>query len=600
MKASTFSLHTTRRLLHALLCGLLLATWAGHAEAIVFTMGPVSDNSCQYHTLQDAVTAARVAAGSDIVQISAGTYTGQATVSVTDSSDLIIEGGYASCGSGSRTGTSTLEGLSSATGPLISDGGGGGLTLLHLILQNNGAGGVTAVAAGPLTLSDVALYSNHSNYGGGLFVSGNAVVRQSVHLLDVQFNSNTATANGGGIYATTADIVIDGNAGSYFLGNIAQGQTTGTGDGGGIYALDTNIRAVTHTPSTAALFGNNTAQRYGGGVSYNIASGGAYEFILCNDRVNQPLEFAYNAAQLGGAIYMKSYSPTSQILSYGSVCNAIFDHNEANDGAVAYLDSNGQSPQVFTGLILWQSNPGDDPPPCAPGLVCNSVHDNLAHAGSIVTADASGPAGGASFEFRRGSMRDNSTVNGALIFGGTAGVSINGSLFADNTIGGDLVTVINQDLHFANSTVAQNTIASSQLFSVILAPASLELLHSLLVQANDPLQAYSLGGGITATVHDIGANGITGLPDNVPGNNIQYLTDPFVNAAQGNFHIRTTSSAVDRWVPNGDPDDPPPTLDLDGALRPYTTHGSSTPYDFGAYEAGSVVDVIFRNGFELP
>lgn len=247
MKAIAFSLRIPRRLLHALLCGLLSAAWAGHAKAIVFTMGPLSDTSCQYHTLQDAVTAARVAAGADIVQISAGTYTGQTTVSVTDSSDLIIEGGYANYGSGSRTGTSTLEGLRSATGPLISDGGGDGLTLLPLILQNNGAGGVTAVAAGPLTLSDVALYSNHSSYGGGLFVNGNSVVRQSVHLLDVQFNSNTATANGGGIYATTADIVIDGNAGSYFLGNIAQGQTTGTGDGGG-----SDARADAPRPSTAS------------------------------------------------------------------------------------------------------------------------------------------------------------------------------------------------------------------------------------------------------------------------------------------------------------------------------------------------------------
>lgn len=251
MKAIAFSLRVPRRLLHALLCGLLSAAWAGHAKAIVFTMGPLSDTSCQYHTLQDAVTAARVAAGADSVQISAGTYTGQCqtTVSVTDSSDLIIKGGYANCGSGSRTGTSTLEGLGSATGPLISDGGGGGLTLLHLILQNNGAGGVTAVAAGPLTLSDVALYSNHSSYGGGLFVSGNSVVRQSVHLLDVQFNSNTATANGGGIYATTADIVIDGNAGSYFLSNTAQGQTTGTGDGDG---GGSDARVDAPRPSTAS------------------------------------------------------------------------------------------------------------------------------------------------------------------------------------------------------------------------------------------------------------------------------------------------------------------------------------------------------------
>jgi hypothetical protein len=79
---------------------------------------------------------------------------------------------------------------------------------------------------------------------------------------------------------------------------------------------------------------------------------------------------------------------------------------------------------------------------------------------------------------------------------------------------------------------------------------------------------------------------------------VQYLSDPYVDAANGDFHIRLTSSAVDRWGPNGDPNDAPPTIDLDGAARPYQFNSPTEPYDFGAYEAGATVDAIFRDGFD--
>jgi hypothetical protein len=33
-------------------------------------------------------------------------------------------------------------------------------------------------------------------------------------------------------------------------------------------------------------------------------------------------------------------------------------------------------------------------------------------------------------------------------------------------------------------------------------------------------------------------------------------------------------------------------------MRPYVKTSPTTPYDYGAYEAGAVVDEIFRNGFD--
>jgi hypothetical protein len=346
--------------------------------------------------------------------------------------------------------------------------------------------------------------------------------------------------------------------------------------------------------------GSNIAARNGGGAYFGAQTGGAYEFFLFNDDASNPLELSDNAAPTGGAIYMKSAASGTQILSFADLRNTIIRHNTANYGAVAALDSNGQDFEVTTEIRFEQSKVGDAEPPCVAGLECNLITDNLAQAGDLIQAIGSGPTGGVGVEMLRARVVGNTSLSngGGVLFVGDGYTRIDGSLFAGNEVSGDLVAAVDADVHFANSTVAHNTFGGSELFLVALVPSSLEILHSLLSQPNDPMNAFNVGTSIPVTVHDVGAENVFGLPTD-PGNNVQFLTDPFVNAGAGDFHILTTSSAVDRWsAANNDPDDPAPTLDLDGNLRPYVFNSTATPYDFGAYEAGSFADAIFIDGFD--
>jgi hypothetical protein len=573
------------------------------AAPAMITVGPDADTACQFHDVTSAVEAADQSPGVDLVAISAGTYTGVSTMLVTSSDDLIVEGGFANCSAGVSTGTSTLDASGAIIhGSLFAHTGAGRLTLLHLVLENGNAGvggGVDSEGSGELVLSDVMLYFNNADYGGGVFALGGTPNKQ-VTLIGTKFNSNTAHGNGGGLYARHADIHIDSGGESYFLGNLAQGAIADTGDGAGFYVVDSNFIARTHGVPGFPFIGSNLAARNGGGAYFGAETGGAYEFFLFNDSATNPLELADNAAPSGGAIYMKSAASTTQILSFADFRNTIIRHNTANYGAVAAIEANGLDFGVVTEIRFEQSKVGDAEPPCAAGLECNLITDNLSQQGDLIQAIGSGPNGGVGVELLRARFVGNTTLanGGGAMFVGEGRAYVDGSLFAQNSLSGDLIAAVDADVHFANSTVAHNTFGGDELFLVALVPSTLEILHSLLSQPNDPVNAFNVGSGVPVTVHDVGVENVVGLPTD-PGNNVQFLTDPFVNAAAGDFHIRTTSSAVDRWsAANNDPSDPAPTLDLDGNLRPYVFNSTTTPYDFGAYEAGSFADAIFIDGFD--
>jgi len=580
------------------------ASWMNFAGAMI-TVGPDGDSACQFHDVTSAVIAADQSPGVDLVAISAGTYTGVSTAIIVSGDDLIVEGGFANCSAGISTGTSTLDADGAVIhGSLFGHYGSGRLTLLHLVLTHGDAiagGGVDSEGTGALTLSDVMLLNNTADYGGGVFAVGGPIPHKEVTLIGAQFNSNIARGSGGGLYAIYSDVTIDRSRPSYFLGNFANGTITNTGDGGGIYAIDSNVIAKTHGVAGFPFIGNNIANRNGGGVYFDARSGGAYELFLWNDSANQPLEISYNAAQTGGGVFMYAYSLTQQIVSYANFRNTIWRENTAgSDGAALHAESIGGTFDVSTTARFEQSRVGDEAPPCPANLGCNAFERNLSHSGYIISGVGGGTEGSTSIEFFRGRMIDNSTVSGGggLIFGGQGRVWVDGSLFARNSLSGDLIGVVDSELRFQNSTVARNTLGANQLFTAALVPSTVYILHSLLSQPNDPVDAFLVGTSIPVTVRDVGAESVSGLPTG-PGNNVQFLTDPFVDASQGDFHIRTTSSAVDRWAyVAGDPYDIEPTLDLDGALRPHVFNSTTTPYDFGAYEAGSIIDAIFVDGFE--
>jgi hypothetical protein len=584
-------MHTSFRIcaLRSVLVALAVLGAVGPADAMI-TVGPASDTACQYHDIGAAVQAAANSPGFDLVAVSGTTWSAQTTITDHDPDGLTIEGGFANCSAGISTGRTTLDGSGAvAAGPLIVHSGNGPLTLLHLILTN-GKGAIQSVVAGPLTLSDVLVYFNNADYGGGLFVSGNDIFRMQLNLIGSSINSNTATRNGGGLYLSKVDVTI--SDGSNVVGNIAQGVATGSGDGGGIYALDSNIDIVDHSVPPFANVGSNYAQRNGGGIFFS-SSQLRQELHLWNDRAAQPLWFDDNAASgTGGALYVSASGTDRQVESYADIRNVRFTSNESQQGAAIYAAASGSGSFGISAMVrLVQTVAGDVAPPCATGLECNAFDDNHATSGSIIDLSSGGGPAHVSLLMSRASMRNNRAEE---LIGGSGYMGIDSSLFASNEL--EIVAYnISHDLRVSNSTIAYNTMTGDEMFLVALPPASFELMHSLLVQSDaNPVQASNIGAGVPVTVRDLGILNV-GVGQ---GTNVQFLTDPFVDASNGDFHIRATSSAVDRWGPSGDPLDTPPTVDLDGAMRPYQFNNPTTPYDFGAYEADAVVDVIFRDGFD--
>lgn len=569
----------------------MTAAFGSRAALAMLTVGPPADTACQFHDLGAAVQAAAQSPGVDFIAVSGGPWTAQTSIVDHDPDGLTIEGGFANCSAGVSSGRSTLDGAGAVpAGPLFVHSGNGPLILRHLILQN-AAGGIQSVVAGPLTLADVIVYANHADYGGGLFVSGNDIFRPKLNLIGSSINSNTATVNGGGMYLSRVDVSITG--GSNILGNIAQGGA-GTSDGGGIYALDSNILFDDHTVASIPTIGSNYAQRNGGGVYYATTRAGSYEILLWNDRANAPIVVDHNTAQnQGGAFYLSSISNGQQIFSFAGLENVQVTNNESYEGAAFYAFSSGASASVGTLVQMAQSMPGDSIPACSHGIECNTLEGNHAVGGSVVQMNSAGDSGHSSFIFYRGSMREN---RGGSLVGGNAYIDIDSSLVADNTIdgGGSLMYDVSGDLVVTSSTIANNLVGADELFVVAIPPASLSILHSLLVQPSTAaVNGYDAGGGVSVTVRDIGAMNV-----GIAGTNVQFLSDPFVDGTNGDYHIRATSSAVDRWGPSGDPNDVPPTLDLDGATRPFQFNSSTTPYDFGCYEADAIVDPIFIDGFD--
>jgi hypothetical protein len=575
--------------------GIAAAFCAADASAAI-TVGPDSDPNCQFHDVTSAVISADQSPGLDLVQISAGTYTRVSTITITSGDDLIVEGGYADCSAGISTGTSTLDASNAVIhGSIIQHTGAGKLTLRHLVLQNGdgvAGGGVDSQGSGALVLADIMFASNYADYGGGLYVVGPPSPHKEVTLIGAYFNSNVARGDGGGVYALFADLTIDSSLASYFLGNLANG-TVGNGDGGGAYLLNSNLHARTHGVAGFPFIGSNLAHRYGGGVYFGTNQQQNYELYLENDRANEPLEISDNAGIAGGGVYFDAAS-AGQINVFAHFRNTIWRDNTAIYGAAVHAESVGTGTfGVSTIIHFEQTLVGDASPPCAHGLRCNLLENNLAHSGYIVSASGGGTGGNTAIYFVRGSMLSNDTVGGGggLLFCSVCTLYADGSLFARNTLSGDVLGAVDGAVYVRNSTVAHNTLGADQLFTVALVPSTLEIAHSLLTQPNDPVNAYLVGTGIPVDSHDNGVEGVV-----LTGTNVQNLSDPYVDASGGDFHIRTTSSAVDRWAPSGS--DPAPTIDLDGAVRPYVFNSPNEPYDFGAYEAGSQADALFINGFD--
>jgi len=190
-------------------------------------------------------------------------------------------------------------------------------------LSGSGLGGGLYLREGTASLADCSdIYSNDAIDGGGAYlITSTLTINGSCSEID----SNTATGNGGGVYAQGSTVNLDDEADLY---NNDAG-TDGSGSGGGAYLDDSNLYG------DKASIRYNTAEDYGGGIyatngsSVDMDLGGyACSSVRCT-------QLSYNTAtsMYGGGIYA--------IQSNVYLDNTFIENNTANLGGGVYATGSG-------------------------------------------------------------------------------------------------------------------------------------------------------------------------------------------------------------------------------------------------------------------
>lgn len=579
---------------------ILLCTLAGGwqpAAAAILTVGPIGEAGCSHHSLQAAINAAAAMPGTDIIRMSLTTF--PAThVLVTEAGELAIEGGFVSCTLPVRAGQTTLAGQTpNGLGPVIQHSGAGRLILQDLVIRDGLAnsdaqprgGGVHSSGSGGLILRNVDLRSNRARFGAGL-----AVGTKQVTLDGVRFTSNIASISGGGLYAEGATVEIHGEGTSYFLGNWAQGNSSGTG-GGAIFARNSDVFIDALPPAQWGFMDDNFAQMYGGAVYfYNNAAGTRYLWFSNRDP-QRPLVLTRNDASRGGALYLASTSvPSNAYTSISAnLVDTIVSDNTATEAGAFFLQGTGNGAPALTALAMGAGAVNSRH--CAAALRCNRVEGNISGNTGTIHNLSMGTTGSTRFRMIRGYLLDNHSPGRELI-GGNGIVDTDNTFIAGN-VTGTASLIAGSSVTLRNTSVAVNVVQAANLFATnALAGQQPELtLHNSIVHqpgrsllATHPNTSYHFRNILVGSGH--------GIVNPASQNVVEFSNPLFVNAAAFDLRLAPGSPAVDRYAPGGGVQ--LPTIDLFGGHRPTAPSFAPAPYDVGAHEFNSVVDLIFQDTFD--
>lgn len=284
-----------------LAAGISLALASGLTQAATFNVTTNADSGAG--SLRDAIAQANGAAGPhtiDMTGISGDTITlASSLTDITEAVDIIgsdvtLDGaGAYSClyAYESNLGVSDLT-VTGCTG--------------HYYSGNTYGGGIE-VFGGTLTMTNSTVTSNTATYGGGVFVTGDAEVTDSV------ISDNTAVGGVGG---------ISGSASLTLVGSQITGNTTG-GFGGGFRCSSTDGCALSITDSE--ITGNSAD--YGGGGYVNVK----YTAQALN--IDSSTISNNNAGNTGGGVHVR----TKYEALDNTIVNSTITGNSASLGGGVYI-----------------------------------------------------------------------------------------------------------------------------------------------------------------------------------------------------------------------------------------------------------------------
>ncbi|MFK8010826.1 MAG: hypothetical protein AB8B80_02215 [Marinicellaceae bacterium] len=285
----------------------------------------LNGGACNFNTVAEAIQAAQP---NDVIHIRAGTYfetIGEISIDLT----LVASSGVTGCESGANASV-VIDGMGQTfdvTGGLVKIINGANLTFRDITLRNASAvnGGVMAIIEG----SSVILDNSYIYGGSALSAGGNVYVSSEISnsssftlnngssiydgividgngggvaLLNAEIlinegsigvvgeTGNSASNNGGGIYAESSNININ-NFNSFIRDNQSDNS------GGGIYAIDSTIEIYDATIT------ENTTQSSGGGMYLNNTV-----LTLTNSRVSLNATTSFIVNQGGAGLYVNETS----------------------------------------------------------------------------------------------------------------------------------------------------------------------------------------------------------------------------------------------------------------------------------------------------
>jgi len=555
-----------------------------HGLAADLTVG----NGCTYATIAAAIAAANPG---DTLLIEGGrTFTENITIPIT----LTVQGGYSGCASGSSART-TLDGNASGSVVIVDRAIAVSLQNLNITNGNTGweGGGIRFAwggGTGTLNLSNIFIYGNSAQWGGGLWVGSDAQVNGEI----VEIYNNTATAFGGGVrlYGARADFVN-----SYIHNNSAP-------FGGGLYAANEIGFAPVVNLTTSDLYYNQalSGDGLGGGVYLRegalsmlldsdliandaIHGGGAY-LVTSTLTLDGEGSWIYNntATNDGGGLYAQG--STAHLYDGAQLYN-----NVAETGGGAYLDDSrlyGRKASIryntanLRGGGVYAVN-GSTFDMDLGSYTCLNVRCSRLSNNTATTYYGGGVYLGNSTAYLRNTFIESNTADygGGVYAYNNSTVYIYNSLFARNDavnisgVGDAIRLNLNATMTGAGNTLAYNDAGGAATGQAIgLTTSSLSLHCSIIWGHTSSIDT----AGQTVTYSDI-QGGYAGV-----GN--LNVNPQFVAPGSSDYHLQTTSPLIDRCAFFSGMN-----TDFENEVRPIVRTTAASPYDMGADEVSGAARV---------
>ena len=531
-------------------------------QAATYLVG--GDGACDYNTIQAAINGAASSPGADSIHIANNAaYSQQALI--IGAQDLIVEGGYASCGSATPAVANTIvDGAGGAAMPVLRISGSGLRDLRNLTIRGgdsstpNYGGGIQFSGSGDLILRNVAVSNNSSTYGGGIYFFGNGGPAVLTLETNTVILNNTAQKSGGGIY-------INGSARLFMLRDrtTVQGNTAVTGDGGEIFVGGPALADIA-SPGyvNLAALDNNTAVRGGGLAVVSTGSGKARARLFGVDASRPVRVHGNRAADQGGAIWVTTWTGTLES-NDAVVCayDILIDGNRASDGAAIYADYTSDLFGTLKSYATVGINSGNcnvqAPEPilslgrvaCATGVnSCNFIASNVA------ANSAGSETGGA---ILRLTYDAELTMQNSVIYSNVGGNAIRGqdfplrvldSMIVNNSLSADVIRLGDGFLELKDSTIANNINGSATHLIRFDDTGGLEIQNSIIWQPGKLTLKYP-GGGQNLSSDDIRYNIVSDVTT-LPQGPYNFQSDPrFIDPDSVNYGLRVSSPAVDLSPP---------------------------------------------------